>query len=74
MQNTAFITYTKGTRQYVTSPEWETQFLNWLATQDDTSSYKRETITQVAVVCSPRIVHQTEKKEATILQLVKTNE
>jgi hypothetical protein len=69
-----FITYTKGTRQYVTSPEWENQFLNWLATQDDTSSYKRETCDKVAVVCCPMIVHQTEKKEATILQLVKTNE
>jgi hypothetical protein len=69
-----FITYTKGTKQYVTSWQWETQFLNWLAENDDMSSYKRETCNKVAVVCCPPIVHQTEKKEATILQLVKTNE
>lgn len=62
-----FITYTKGTKQYVTSWQWETQFLNWLAENDDMSSYKRETCHKVAVVCCPRIVHETEKKEATIL-------
>ena len=67
----AFITYTKGAVQYVTSPQWETLFLNWLNSNDRSSGYERETHTTVGVVCSPRSVHAVEKKEATILTLVK---
>lgn len=68
---TSFITYTKGAIQYVTTPHLETQFLDWLASVDVTSSYKRETNNQVGCVCSPRIVHTVKKQEAVVLKLVK---
>jgi hypothetical protein len=68
----SFITYTKGATQYVTTSEWETQFLNWLNEHYDSSGYKRETHTTVGVVCCPREVHHvTTKKEAAVLSLVK---
>lgn len=68
----AFITYTKGTQQYVTSPFYETQFLNWLNKDGRSSaSYIRETICRVGVHCCPVVVHAVEKREATILKLVK---
>jgi len=67
----AFITYTKGAQQYVTSEQYETQFLNWLATVDKTSNYTREVYTKVAISCCPVEVHRTEKKEAVVLKLVK---
>jgi hypothetical protein len=68
----AFITYTKGAVQYVTSPVHETAFLNWLAKVDNTSSYTRDTLGRVAVKCCPVVVHAVEKKEpATVLKLVK---
>jgi len=66
----AFITYTKDAVQYVTTPQHETQFLNWLATVDKTSNYTRETNNQVGVRCSPSIVHAKAEKSATILKLV----
>jgi hypothetical protein len=67
----AFITYTKGPVMYVTSPQWETQFLNWLNKNDSSSGYSREVHTTVAVLCAPRTVHSAEKREATVLTLVK---
>lgn len=70
----AFITYTKGAVQYVTSPEWETQFLNWLNSVGDSSGYKREARSTVGVLCSPSTVYATVKKEATILKLVRDGE
>lgn len=68
----AFITYTKGAVQYVTSPQYETQFLNWLDEHGGgLAGYARQTIARVGVKCSPTVVHSTEKREATILSLVK---
>ena len=66
----AFITYTKGAVQYVTSPDWETQFLNWLNSVDSSAGYTRETFTRVGIRCSPVQVHAVAKNEATILSLV----
>jgi hypothetical protein len=67
-----FIMYTKGAVQWVTYSHCETQFLNWLATIDNTSSYTREVCDKVAVKCSPSIVHAVERKEpAVVLKLVK---
>jgi hypothetical protein len=66
----AFITYTKGAMMYVTSPEWESHFLDWLNSVDSSKGYERETHSKVGVVCAPRTVHATEKREATILKLV----
>lgn len=68
-----FITYTKGAVQYVTSSYYETAFLDWLNSVGDSSGYKREVITRVVVQCSPMVVHAVEKKEATILTLVKND-
>jgi len=70
----AFITYTKGPVQFVTSPSWETEFLNWLNSVDSSAGYTRKTHTNVGVRCSPVQVHAVEKKEATILSLVKAAE
>jgi hypothetical protein len=68
----SFVTYTKGAVQYVTTPEHETHFLNWLATVANTSEYTRETNCKVAVKGSPSIVHSTEKRDsAVVLKLVK---
>jgi hypothetical protein len=66
----AFITYTKGAVQFVTSPEWETQFLNWLNSVDSSVGYARDTYATVGFRCSPTQVHAVAKKEATILSLV----
>lgn len=70
-----FITYTKDAQQYVTSPQYESFFLNWL-NKDGRSSvgYVRETHSSVGVRCCPVIVHATEKKEAIVLKLVKDND
>lgn len=70
----SFITYTKGSMQYVTSPDLETQFLNWLNSVGDSSGYTRETTTKVGVRCSPTEVHVVAKKEAIILSLVGKSE
>lgn len=67
----SLITYTKATVQYVTTPEWETQFLNWLNKYEDSSGYKRETHTTVGIRCSPISVHATVRKDATVLKLVR---
>jgi hypothetical protein len=69
-----FITYTKGTRQYVTTPYYETQFLNWLNSVDNSSGYVRETNDRVSVTCCPRTVYAEGKKEAIILKLVKDDQ
>jgi hypothetical protein len=68
----AFITYTKGAKQYVTSPVYESLFLNWLNSEGRSSAgYERETHARVGVQCCPITIHATEKKEATILTIVK---
>jgi hypothetical protein len=72
--HTTFITYTKGAIQFVTAPGYETSFLNWLNSCSDSSGYTRETMDLVAVRCSPVVVHAVEKREATILTLVKKDE
>lgn len=68
--NITFVTYTKGALEYVTCPPYESQFLNWLNSVDDSSGWKRETHAAVGVRCSPIAVHATEKKEASVLKLV----
>lgn len=67
----SFITYTNGAVQYVTIEKWESQFLNWLNRVDDSVGYKRETHSSCGVRCAPFIVHATEKKDATVLKLVR---
>lgn len=67
-----FITYTKGAVQYVTSPLWETPFLDWLNSVDSSAGYTRETFKNVGIKCCPVKVHDVVKKEATILSLVKS--
>lgn len=70
----AFITYTKGAVQYVTSPEWESQFLDWLNGVDSSTGYKRETLTTIGIKCIPTGVHAVVKNEATILKLVEKSD
>ena len=68
----AFITYTKGAEQFVTSPYWESLFLDWLNADGRSSvGYVREAISRVGVRCCPTVVHATEKKEGIVLKLVK---
>ena len=69
-----FITYTKGATMFVTSTMYESHFLDWLNTVDNSSGYVREVASQVGVRCAPRQVHQTEKREATVLSLVQKGE
>jgi hypothetical protein len=66
-----FITYTKGTVQYVTISKYESQFLDWLNGVGDSSGYKRETTRGCGVRCRIGSLHETTKKEATILTLIK---
>jgi hypothetical protein len=67
----AFITYTKGAAQYVTSPVYETAFLNWLNKESSSTGWVRETHSRVGVQCCPITVHAETKKNATVLTLVK---
>lgn len=70
----AFITYTKEAKMYVTSPQWESQFLDWLNSCSSSKGYERKVHTTVGVQCCPIQVHAIEKKEATVLKLVKDGE
>jgi hypothetical protein len=70
----SFVTYTRGPEQYITSPEYETQFLNWLNRVDSSEGFKREVCSTVGVRCCPSQVHAVVKKEATVLKLVKSEE
>lgn len=67
----AFVLYTKGAVQYVTIPEYESQFLDWLNSVDSSSGYQRGTTTTCGVRCYIAALHETVKKEATILTLIK---
>lgn len=69
----AFITYTRGAVQFVTSSDLETQFLNWLNSIEGTCSmeFVREVKSTIAVKCCPSSVMAKPRKEATILTLVK---
>lgn len=72
MARVGFITYTKDDVQFVTSPEWENQFLDWLNREMGSSSgYTREIHGTVGVRCNLLSARKTEKKEAVILKLVK---
>jgi len=66
-----FVTYTKGAVQYVTIPELESQFLDWLNSVDSSTGYQRETASTCGVRCYVAALHETIKKEATVLTLVK---
>lgn len=66
-----FITYTKGTIQFVTTPTWESQFLDWLNKYGNSQEYERKTYSNVGIRGCVLEVHKTEKREATILTLVK---
>lgn len=66
-----FITYTKAALQYATIPQYESQFLDWLNSFDNSSGYERETYARIAVACCPKVVHEKQKHEAIVLKLVK---
>lgn len=64
----SFISYIKDNLMFVTSPQQETFFINWLNSVSNSSDYGRETHTAVGVRCSPFIY---TKREAVILSIVK---
>lgn len=70
-ESVTFITYTKEAIMFVTTPYYETQFLNWLNSVGSSVGYKREVCDKVGIKCSPLIVHSIDKKEAVILNLVR---
>lgn len=66
-----FVTYTKGAVQYVTIPAYESQFLDWLNSVDSSTGYLRETASTCGIRCYVAALHETTKREATVLTLIK---
>lgn len=66
----AFITYTRDRVQYITTPDYEHYFLNWMNGENGPKStgFVRRTITTVGVICRPWTPE--EKKEGTVLSIV----
>lgn len=67
---TTFITYSKEAIQFVTTPDLETQFLDWMNSVGSSSGYVRAIHTSVGIRGALVQVHKTEVKSATVLKLV----